>query len=587
MLSAVSPVRALVEALRKRRAAHVLRRGLQLLRIPLSLLFSCLCALGASKEDQRSSMPREWSPNDYGAVADGSTLDTAAFQRALDLASDAGGGTVRVKPGNYAIGTIRLYSGTTLRLEKGATLLGSEKIADYQRGYWPALILVQGQEQVAIEGEGTIDGRGKQLAADTVRLFESDNLLAFFPNLRPNERVFTGNYAGTDRWIVPHAMEQEGTLRARISPKARSNRTWRVSEFVRPQLLEFSHCRNVRVTGVRLKNAANWVQTYRECDDVTITGIQVDSTSYWNNDGLDIVNCRNVQISDCEINAADDGICLKSEPSDTARTCENIEITRCRIRSSASAFKLGTASFHGFRHIRVSDLEIRDTFRSAIALESVDGARLEDVQVQRIRAINTGNAIFLRLGQRNLRSAPGVLRDIVLSDIHVSVPSTKPDVGYEHEGPEPDGVTNLLPASIVGLPDRPIENVLLRNISIEFGGEGQRDRAEIPLSKLTSIPERRGDYPEFSMFGELPAWGFFIRHAAGIRVENVSLRLAKPDYRSAIVVDDVREIALRNLAVLNLGEEPAMTLSRTAKAHLENVSWPEGAAARVLTLQHE
>jgi len=530
-----------------------------------------------------SAAATDWSPRQFGAAADGRTLDTVAFQQAVDAAHKAGGGLVRVEPGTYLIGTIELRGGVTLHLETGATLLGSPHLADYRRGNWPALILARGQERVAITGEGVIDGQGKLVAEDTLRIYTSGNYVDFFPGLKPGGKVFTGTGTDPEPWIDPYAMQAAGTLAKRVAPRDREDvATWRVDEFVRPQLLEFWQCRDVRVSGVTLKNAANWVQTYRECDDVVITGLRVESTTYWNNDGLDVVNCRRVRITDCDINAADDGICLKSDPSPDGRWCEDIFIARCRIRSSASALKLGTASHVGFRRVQVEDLEVYDTYRSAVALETVDGGVMEDIKVRRVRARNTGNAIFLRIGQRNLAQPPGRLRNIELSDMEVQVPEGPPDAGYDHAGPPLKVAANLIPSSIVGLPDRPVENVTLRNLTITYGGGARRDRAEVPLSRLDQVPEQRSNYPEFSMFGELPAWGFFLRYADGVRFENVTLRLAAPDYRSAVVADRVQSLALHRVKIKSAGENPVLVLSGVAGETLTEVEWPAGAGEHVL-----
>jgi len=548
-------------------------------RLALGLAFAGASPLTA---DEASRM---WSPRGFAAVADGATLDTGAFQKAIDAAHAAGGGTVHVEPGIYCIGTLELRSGVTLHLDAGAVLKGSPRLAHYRRGNWPALILAKGQERVAITGEGTIDGQGKLVAADSLRIYESGDHVAFFPGLQPGQKVFTGIGTDKDPWIDPYAMQREGTLAHRVAPRDREDvATWRVDEFVRPQLLEFWQCRDVRVSGVTLKNAANWVQTYRECDDVVVRGVRVESTSYWNNDGLDIVNCRRVRIEDCDIDAADDGICLKSDPSPDGRVCEDISITRCRIRSSASALKLGTASHTGFRRIVATDLEIHDTYRSAVALESVDGGVLEDVRIARVRARNTGNALFIRIGQRNTDKPPGVVRDIELADMEVDVPVGRPDAGYEHAGPPLKVVTNLIPSSIVGLPDRPVERVLLRNITITFGGGGTRDRAEVPLTGLAQVPERRGNYPEFSMFGELPAWGLFLRHAEGVRLENVTLRLASPDYRAAIVADRVKGLALDDVALESSGTQPGLVLAGVEGEELHAVRWPPHANEPILRM---
>ena len=520
----------------------------------------------------------DWSPRDCGAKGDGATLDTAAFQKAIDAAHTAGGGVVHVGKGIYLIGTIELRTGVTLYLDVESTLLGSPHAADYRRGNWPALIMAKDQERIAITGSGTIDGQGKLVARDTLRIYETGKYTDFFPGIKPGEKIFTGIGTDKDPWIDPFEMQRAGTLRDRVAPRSREDvTTWRMDEFVRPQILEFWHCRNVRVSGVTLKNAANWVQTYRECDDVVIEHEQVDSTAYWNNDGMDIVNCRNVRIEHCDINAADDGICLKSDPSSTGNGCEDVTISHCRIRSSASALKLGTASHLGFRRIRASDLEVFDTYRSVVALESVDGGVIDDVEVTRVKARNTGNAIFIRIGQRNQDKPPGVVRNIVLSDITVQVPSGRPDQGYEHPGPPIKVPANLMPSSIVGLPNYPIENVTLRNIEITYGGGARREVAEVPLSALSSIPEKRANYPEFSMFGELPAWGFYLRHAKNIRFENVTLSLEKPDFRSAFVADDLQGLSLDHVKFLSAGEEHMVVLSGVRGDTLNKIEWPAGA----------
>jgi hypothetical protein len=520
----------------------------------------------------------DWSPRDNGAKGDGVTLDTAAFQKAIDAAHANGGGIVRVTKGVYLIGTLELRTGVTLDLAAESTLLGSPSVADYRRGNWPALIMAKDQERVAITGRGTIDGQGKLVARDTLRIYETGKYVDFFPGIKPGDKIFTG--IGTDKnpWIDPYEMQRAGTLRDRVAPRSREDvTTWRMDEFVRPQILEFWHCRNVRVIGITLKNAANWVQTYRECDDVVVEDVHVNSTSYWNNDGMDIVNCHNVRITNCDINAADDGICLKSDPSSTNRACEDVTISHCRIRSSASALKLGTASHNGFRRIRASDLEVYDTYRSVVAIESVDGGVIDDVEVSRVKARNTGNAIFIRIGQRNQDKPPGTVRNIVLSDITVQVPSSRPDQGYEHPGPPIKVPANLIPSSIVGLPNYPIENITLRNIEITYGGDARRSLAEVPLSALGSIPEKRTNYPEFSMFGELPAWGFFLRHAKNIRFEHVTMRFEKPDFRSAFVADDLQGLTLDHVKFLSAGEEPVVVLSAVQGETLNKIEWPAGA----------
>src|SRR5262249_54563268 len=144
-------------------------------------------------------------------------------------------------------------------------------------------------------------------------------------------------------------------------------------------------------------------------------------------------------------------------------------------------------------------LDVYDTYRSAVALEIVDGGFMEDIDIAGIRAKNTGNAIFVRLGHRNKKKPAGSLRGVRIRDMVVDVPPGRPDAGYDFEGPEVTAPHNLFPASITGLPGHPVQDLLLENIDIVFGGGGRCERACIPLDSLDRVPEHPADYPEFSM----------------------------------------------------------------------------------------
>lgn len=494
------------------------------MRPPLLLVAAWLGALTAYGQHQVHNITT------YGAKGDGQTLNTAFIQQAIDEGSRRGGGRVLVPAGQFVTGPLTLKSNVTLHLAQGATLLGSTRRLDYGPALAvTSLINATGQENVGLSGPGTIDGRGRELVQDLLAQLQAGTL--------------------TDpEWQVKRPTEKN-----------------------RPQLVLLTNCRRVRVAGVTLKNAASWVQAYRECADVTVDSIRVESTAYWNNDGIDFVDCQNVLLSNSFFNAADDGICLKSE--NPKSRCENIAVRNCTVRSSASAFKLGTGSFGGFKNIRVSDLTVYDTFRSAIALETVDGAVLEDIDIRRVTARNTGNAIFLRLGHRK-GAAPGVLRRVYIGDVRVEVPADKPDKGYAVEGPVFKEPHNVNPASIVGLPNHPVQDVTLENIDIRYAGGNSRSVAYAGLDSLSRVPERPANYPEFSMFGELPAYGFYVRHAQGITFKNVRVSTVQADYRPALVFDDVQQLTLQQLVVPTAPVQPTLVLRDAPGATLKQVSLP-------------
>ena len=455
-----------------------------------------------------------------GAVGDGRTKDTAALQKTIDVACAAGGGTVLLTPGAYLCGTLELKSGVTLQLQKGATLLGSTDPKDYRHN---ALLVADKQHQLGLCGEGCIDGQGAQLYA---------------------------------------AIEKDGAWR-KLSEK-------RPSENVRPMLIKFTGCADVTLRDITLRSAACWVQDYIDCERLTLEHVTVRSTAAWNNDGIDIYGCRDVVVRGCDVDSADDGICLKS--GDAA--CDRVLIENCRVRSSASALKFGTGSHVGFKNITVRNLEVYDTARSAIALESVDGAIIENVDIAHVRATNTGNAIFLRLGHRDAKSPVGALRNVLISDVTVEVPADQPDLKYPFPCPPVRVAHNLIPSSIVGLPGHPVQNVTLRDITISYAGGGRRARAQVPFDR---VPEQAGRYPEFSMFGELPAWGFYCRHAEGISFSNCTFRCAAHDFRSALVCDDVNKLQLDACRLLPAGDEPVVLLNAVHEAILRACQPPAGA----------
>jgi polygalacturonase len=262
-------------------------------------------------------------------------------------------------------------------------------------------------------------------------------------------------------------------------------------------------------------------------------------------------------------------------------------VNNCTVRSSASAFKLGTGSRGGFRNIVVKNLFAFDTYRSAIALEAVDGGFLENVDIQQVKAVNTGNAIFIRLGHRNTDSLYSTIKKIRIADVQVQVPAGKPDIGYPVEGPPQKYPHNVFPASIVGLPGHEVEDVELKNIVITYEGGGAKEKAYFPWDSLTNVPENAPGYPEFSMFGELPAWALYVRHAKGITLQNVQLKLQQPDYRPACIFDDVTALQLNELNIPVCNTLPVLILNNITNHSFGKMRLPAEEDKAIKILKNE
>lgn len=252
---------------------------------------------------------------DFGAKA--GEISTVAIQKALDAAEAAGGGVVVVPSGKWTTGTIWLRSRVELRLENGAVLKGSTRSEDYNRNdafpenFWSDaeewsgghLLLGYKVEDVAITGEGTIDGSG----------------LDFFGECDEDSRFPHYKYG------------------LRLHPKDR--------QWFRPgPMVAFFLSKNIRVSGVRICNAPAWTTHFRCCDGLVIRGVTIrNDRTIANTDGFSIDCTRNVEVSGCTVSTGDDTFAIRASCKLHAaeHPCENIRISDCDLASCAMGARIG------------------------------------------------------------------------------------------------------------------------------------------------------------------------------------------------------------------------------------------------------
>lgn len=439
----------------------------------LSLLF-ILCGLQVEAA--------VYNIRDFGAKNDTTVLSTRAIQAAIDRCSAEGGGQVLIPAGHYKMGTIVLRSQVNVHLEKGAVLYGSTDIDDYtpQRTSYVSLrtntptvqlIWADNVENVTIDGEGVIDGRGKS-----------------FPKLSWNDEGIT-----------------------------------------RPHLLRFVQSRDVQLKGITLRNSGCWMQHWLACDRVMIDGITVINRNNYNNDALDLDGCHEVVVSNMICDSDDDGITLKST---SPRLCENISISNCVVSSHCNAVKLGTETNGGFRNITIQNICVKPSYdqssqffgheskrgTSALSLEIVDGGVMENVNISNFTVEGTESPIFIRLANRARSYCDSVKITKVGSIDGVRISNFL--------------VSNAGPTgcSITGMKDYPVRNIFLRDIFItQKGGQPETD---------APIDEKLAEYPEATMWGILPAKGFWVNHARNVHFENVCVKTLNPDQRPLFFKED-------------------------------------------------
>jgi polygalacturonase len=384
----------------------------------------------------------------FGALADGKTKATEAVRKAIAAASAAGGGTILFSGGTFVTGPIHLKSNITLSIDAGTVLKFSPDFEDYLpmvRSRWEGTEVVnfspqiygEKVENVAIVGRGTIDGQGKPWWD----LFRS--MKAEFKK--------TGKWPADSRWQKEFA--RLNTDRADWP----DDRRMLEMGFLRPPMIQLLDCKRLTIEGVTLKNPPFWTVNPVYCDDVTVRGITIDNPDDSpNTDGIDPESCRNVHISDSHINAGDDCITIKSgrdkQGRKIGRPAENYTITNCTMLHGHGGVVIGSEMSGDARRIVVSNCVFEGTDRG-IRIKSTRGRGgvVEDVRVSNIvmRRIRD-EAITLNMFYTDAPAEPVSDRTPRFRNIHIE--GVTADAGQA--------------GTLLGLPESPLEDVSLDNISI-------------------------------------------------------------------------------------------------------------------------
>lgn len=434
--------------------------------------------------------------SDYGAKGDGHTNDAKAIQAAIDACATTGG-RVSLENGKFLSGTITLQSDITLEITPSATLLGSQNVADYPdtkpgldntqlSNCKKALVYAAGARNVRITGGGTIDG----------------------------------NARGVPDW--------NGS---------------KIKEALRPMAIFTTLSKNVTVDGITVKDAATWAVVNMEVEHLVIRGITVNTNLGPTHDGIDVVDGRDVLIEDVDVTSGDDSICLKSG---SERGLHDVTVRRSRTQQSgvANGVKLGTASVGAFENILVEDIAISNAQAAAMAVESVDGARIANVTFRRITTDNVGTPVFVLLGNRDRDpSRVGSIDGLAFEDI------TGKNMRYAWG--------SVITGTTIGDRTFDISNISFKNVGLSFKGAGAPP-SEAPFT-TDSFPEYQGPvpgqpgklynrYPDAKFIAGIdgnenvsygaPGWAFFVRHANHVTFADCTTTVSKADPRPWLATKD-------------------------------------------------
>ena len=454
---------------------------------------------------------------DHGAVADGMTLDHHAFNKAIEAAASAGGGTVFVPAGNYLCGSIRLKSRINLHLDAGALIIAApnrmnayDETEEFTPPAWQdgghtyfrnSLIWGENLDHVSITGTGMIDGRGSWN--------EGEGLIAWNPVL---DRMAG---CASEGKMPPPKLGPDGKPLPNngMPPSRRGNKA-----------LALKLCKNVLIRDVTIHRAGHFAILATGCDNLTIDNVTIDT----NRDGINLDCCRNVMVSNCRVNAPyDDAITPKSSYAlGELRLTENLMIVNCMVsgfevgslldgtmvpgKNQVGRIKFGTESSGGFRNVTIANCTFRCSM--GLALQSVDGGIMENVTISNISMTDVRKyGLYITTGNRNRTpgvTTPSRMRNIRISNIVM------------------DGVDKMAGIILTGLPEQSIENLRLENIRMTTKGGGTRKDAQ------KDIPEA-GGYPKATWAGDLSAYGLFARHIKGLELADIAIDFDKTEMRPA------------------------------------------------------
>jgi polygalacturonase len=530
-----------------------------------------------------NSSPILFDVRAFGSKGDGKALDTPAINAAIEAAAAAGGGTVYFPAGVYMSFSIRLKSRVDLFLSQGCTIVAAESpkpgestgymggtydaaeskttydaYQDYGHNHWHnSLFWGENLSDISITGPGLIWGKGLSFGAG------------------PGRPPVTSGAVG--RGFGPERAATQPTPAARPSPRPRGDYPMYQAEQsgVGNKAIALKNCRNVILRDFSVLKGGHFALLLTGVDNLTIDNLKIDT----DRDGMDIDCCKNVRVSNCTVNSPwDDGICPKSSFAlGYNRPTENVNITNCYVTGAyrlgtvldgtfkkfdgseqdfgkiggTGRIKCGTESNGGFINIAISNCVFEGC--QGLALETVDGALLEDITVTNITMRDVISCpIFLRLGARlrgpkgaegsDQSTVVGKLRRILISNI----------TSYNTSGKYGSNIT--------GIPGHAVEDLKISNVYVEHVGGGTVEQAQI------QVPEKEDAYPEPGMLGVLPAHGFYFRHVNRLEMSHIEVEPKTPDARPAIYTDDVHRADFYFITAPNT--RPAFSLNNSTDTRI-------------------
>jgi len=425
-----------------------------------------------------SLFANQYNVLDFGAKADGVTIDTKAVQQAIDAANANGGGKVIIPSGKTVVtGTIFMKSFVTLHIENGATLMGSPNIEDYPDNTHKNMyknephmnkcfIYASDAHSFAIEGYGTIDGNGH--------------------------------------------------------PKFFTQKTGR------PMLMRFKNCNKIHINDITLINPAAWTSAWLYCNEITVNGIKILSRVNQNGDGLDFDGCTNVRVSNSSFDNSDDCICLQASLPE--KPCKDIVISNCIFETKWGGMRIGLLSRGDFESVTVTNCTFKNIKDSGLKIQMNEGGSMKNMVFSNLVMKNVPRPVFMTFAQQK-----------ACVDAPEEMYPMKEMKNFTFQNIIADNIELDKNSAffLTGMPGHYIENVIIKDVQFFISGGGTKEDAEKKDHNEYTLDVLGGWWPEFSKVGTLPASAIFLRHMKNVTVDNFHVYISGSDERKPVIFNDV------------------------------------------------
>ncbi|OON66493.1 glycoside hydrolase family 28 protein [Hymenobacter sp. CRA2] len=466
----------------------------------------------------------------YGAVPDGLTPSTQAIQQAIDACSQAGGGVVLVPRGHWRTAGLQMRSNVNLSVARGALLQFSNNRADYRlvKTNWEGLAAVRNQaliygqnlQNVAITGQGILDGageawwmvqKGRTISSEWKELVASGGVL--------NEKQ--------DRWY-PSAQSLKGTTVKEagvITEEKHEIQDFEdVKDYLRPDFLVLDHCQRILLEGVTFQNSPAWTLHPMMSQDVVVRGVTVLNGPYTpNTDALDLESINRGLVENCTFSVGDDAICIKSGRNEQGRQrampTENILVRNCTVYRAHGGFVIGSEMSGGARNIWAQNLTFIGTdIGLRFKTTRGRGGVVENIFIENV----------------DMKDIPA---EAILFDMYYMIKDPTPQLAGSKERPES-------PAQPVGEGTPAFRKISMRNVTCN----GARTALMV-----RGLPERA--------------------------IEDISLENAVLQADKGLVCIEADRISLRNVTLLTTNTDPVMEVHNSQNITLDGIKYAPGATA--------